>query len=248
MDQRVEFISLVNESDETFKELCERVGISRKTGYKWVARYEERGAAGLAEHRPVAHTCPHRTPAAVLDKLIELRKEHPTWGPKKLRARLETLGVEELPAASTIGDALNKHGLIRPRRRRVHPPMYPMPIVPTAYPNETWCVDFKGHFAVGDKTRCYPLTITDHTTRFLLKCEGLAKADDAAVRPHFERAFRSLDCRRESALTTGLLSRRQASVGSPRCLCGGSGLALRRSESSLVIRSRTVGTSGCIEH
>lgn len=190
MDERVHFISLVNESDETFTELCARFGISRKTGYKWLARYEARGAAGLAEHRPVAHSCPHRTPAEVLDRLIELRKEHPKWGPKKLRARLQTLGVEVLPAASTIGDALKKHGLIRPRRRRVHPPMYATPILPTAYPNETWCVDFKGHFAVGDKTRCHPLTITDHTTRYLLKCEGLVKTDDAAVRPHFERVFR----------------------------------------------------------
>jgi putative transposase len=190
MDERIHFISMVNESDETFTEICERFGISRKTGYKWVARYEAHGAAGLVEHRPVAHSCPHRTPAEVLDQLIELRKQHPKWGPKKLRARLETLGVEVLPAASTIGDALKKHGLIRPRRRRVHPPMHPMPIEPTMYPNETWCVDFKGHFAVGDKTRCYPLTITDHATRFLLKCEGLAKADDSAVRPHFERAFR----------------------------------------------------------
>src|SRR5688500_9838394 len=111
MDERVHFISLVNEYDETFTALCERFGISRKTGYKWVARYEAGGAAGLAEHRPVAHTCPHRTAAEVLDQVIELRKEHPTWGPKKLRARLATLGVEAMPAASTIGDALKRHGL-----------------------------------------------------------------------------------------------------------------------------------------
>jgi transposase InsO family protein len=190
MDERVHFISLVNESDETFTELCARFGISRKTGYKWVARYEAGGAAGLAERRPVAHTFPHRIDAELLHQVIELRKERPKWGPKKLRARLEALGVEALPAASTIGDALKKHGLIRPRRRRVHPPMHPLPIVPTSYANETWCVDFKGHFAVGDKTRCYPLTLTDHTTRYLLKCEGLPKSDDVAVRPHFERAFR----------------------------------------------------------
>jgi putative transposase len=185
----------------SFRQFGQRVGrelhgalralrISRKTGYKWVARYEARGAEGLAERRPVARSCPHQTAPDVLHQVIELRKEHPKWGPKKLRARLEALGLEALPAASTIGDALKKHGLIRPRRRRVHPPMHRMPIAPTEHPNDTWCVDFKGHFAVGDKTRCYPLTLTDHTTRFLLKCEGLAKADEVAVRPHFERAFR----------------------------------------------------------
>jgi transposase len=120
MDERVRFVSLVNDSDETFTALCERFGISRKTGYKWVTRYEARGAAGLEERRPVAHSFPHQTPEPVLDQLIELRKEHPRWGPKKLRARLEALGVELVPAASTIGDVLKKHGLIRPRRRRVH--------------------------------------------------------------------------------------------------------------------------------
>ena len=215
MDERVHFISLVNESDETFTALCERFGISRKTGYKWVARYEAQGAAGLSEQRPVARTCPHRTSAEVLDKVIELRKEHPTWGPKKLRARLDALGVEALPAASTIGDALHKHGLIRPRRRRVHPPMHPQPIEPTVAPNDTWCVDFKGHFAVGDKTRCYPLTITDHTTRFLLKCEGLAEADEAAVRPHFERAFREF----------GLPTRIRSDNGPPFATAGIGGLS-----------------------
>jgi transposase InsO family protein len=189
MNERVHFVSLVNESDDTFTALCERFGISRKTGYEWVARYEAGGAAGLAERRPVAHSFPHRVPDEVLHKLIELRKEYPKWGPKKLRVRLEALGLPAVPAASTIGDALKKHGLIRPRRRRVHPPMHPLPIAPTTNPNDTWCVDFKGHFAVGDKTRCYPLTLTDHATRFLLKCEGLAKADERAVRPHFERAF-----------------------------------------------------------
>jgi putative transposase len=215
MDERVHFVSLVNESDETFTALCQRFDISRKTGYKWVARYEARGAAGLVERRPVAHSFPHRTAEDVLHQLIELRKEHPQWGPKKLRARLEALGVNMVPAASTIGDALKKHGLIRPRRRRVHPPMHPLPIVATSHPNDTWCVDFKGHFAVGERTRCYPLTLTDHTTRFLLKCEGLSKSDDAAVRPHMERAFREF----------GLPSRIRSDNGPPFASPGIGGLS-----------------------
>jgi putative transposase len=216
LDERLHFISLVNESDETFSALCECFGISRKTGYKWVARYEARGPAGLAEHRPIAASCPHRTPSAVLNELIELRKEHPTWGPKKLRARLEALGVDQVPAASTIGDALKKYGLIRPRRRRVHPPMFPLPITPTAHPNDTWCVDFKGHFALGDKQRCHPLTLTDHTTRFLLKCEGLTKPDEAAVRPHFERAFQEF----------GLPERIRSDNGPPFATPGIGGLSM----------------------
>jgi putative transposase len=112
------------------------------------------------------------------------------WGPKKLRARLLALGVEAVPASSTIGDALKKYGLVRARRRRVCAPMTAMPMAITTNPNDTWCVDFKGNFALGDKTRCYPLTMTDHVSRYLLKCEALEKTDFAHVQPHFERAFR----------------------------------------------------------
>lgn len=189
VEERMRFIAAVNDSDETFSELCARFGISRKTGYKWVERYEEHGVAGLAEGRPVARSCPHRMPSELLDQLLELRKEHPTWGPKKLRARLSAQGVVAVPAPSTIGDALKKHGLVQARRRRVRPPMTAMPMAITTYPNDTWCVDFKGHFALGDKTRCYPLTVTDHVSRYLIKCEGLVKTDFAHVKPHFERAF-----------------------------------------------------------
>ena len=215
MDERMRFITLVNESEETFAELCERFSISRKTGYKWVKRYEERGVVGLEERGSAAHSCPHRTAGDVLDRIIELRKEHPKWGPKKLRARLVTLGIEAVPAASTIGDALKKHGLIRPRRRRVHPPMHPQPIVATEHPNDTWCVDFKGHFALGDRMRCHPLTITDHTTRYLLKCEGLSKADELGVRPHFERGFREF----------GLPTRMRSDNGPPFATLGIGGLS-----------------------
>ena len=190
VDQRLHFIALVNESDDSFAALCEQFGISRKTGYKWVERYETLGPGGLEERRPVAHTFPHATPAKVLDALLTLRKERPTWGPKKLRARLESLGLEGLPAVSTIGELLKKHGLVRPRRRRVHTPRLPSVLAPAEQPNDTWCVDFKGHFGLGDKSRCYPLTLTDQASRYLLKCEGVGKPDEAAVQPHFERAFR----------------------------------------------------------
>lgn len=191
VDQRVRFITEVNESQESFAALCRRFGISRKTGYKWCARYEEYGPAGLEERLPIARQCPHKTADELAAALIELRKEHPTWGPKKLKARLEALGTQDVPAASTIGDLLKRYGLVRPRRRRVYPPsMTPQPLADAVVPNDTWCVDFKGHFALGDKTRCYPLTLTDQVSRYLLKREALDKPDEAHVRPHFERAFR----------------------------------------------------------
>ena len=190
VDERVHFITEVNESQESFAALCRRFKISRKTGYKWCDRYEELGPAGLEERAPIARTCPHKTADELVTLLVELRKQHPTWGPKKLKARLEALDACEVPAASTIGDLLKRHGLVRPRRRRVYPPaMTPQPLAEATVPNATWCCDFKGHFALGDRRRCHPLTITDQVTRYLLKCESVDKPDVAHVKPHFERAF-----------------------------------------------------------
>jgi putative transposase len=94
------------------------------------------------------------------------------------------------PAASTIGDKLQEHGLIRPRRRRVRAPMSVDPLAPTTLANDTWCIDFKGHFALGDKTRCYPLTLTDQESRYLLKCEGMTEPKFLPVQRELELAFR----------------------------------------------------------
>jgi transposase InsO family protein len=190
MDQKMKFIVAVNESDVSFAALCREHGISRKTGYKWVTRYERLGARGLEEGEPGKHSCPHATPDAVSDRICALRKQHSSWGPQKLRSRLLELGETQVPAASTIGDLLKKRGLIVPRRRRVRTPPNLVPLALGEQPNDVWCTDFKGHFALGDKTRCHPLTLTDHASRYLLKCEALAAPTDKGVRVHFERAFR----------------------------------------------------------
>lgn len=118
MDERVRLIALWNEGQMSVSQLSRAFEISRKTVYKWLARYEQAGAAGLADGLPIAHVHPHATPEAMVVALLELRKERPTWGPKKLRARLAELGMA-VPAASTVGEILKKHGLVRPRRRRV---------------------------------------------------------------------------------------------------------------------------------
>ena len=216
VDERVQFITEVNKVEDSFSAVCRRFGISRKTGYKWCERYEEYGPAGLVERAPIALTCPHKTADELVEALVELRKEHPSWGPKKLKARLQALGRSDVPAASTIGDLLKKHGLVRPRRRRVYPPaMTPQALVEATLPNDTWCVDFKGHFALGDKTRCYPLTLTDQVTRYLLKCESVDKPDVVHVRPHFERAFREF----------GLPLRMRSDNGPPFATTGIGGLS-----------------------
>jgi len=193
VDERVRFIAAVKEDPKgNFAQLCRRFGIHRSQGYKWLARYNELGPPGLQDRKPIALRCPHRTADAVVDRVVTLRKQHPFDGPKKLRVRLLELGEADLPvpAASTIGDILDRYGLIRPRRARLRVPPNPNPLGACEQPNDLWCVDFKGHFACGDGQRCHPLTITDGASRYLIKCEGLAQPKEGPVHEHFERAFR----------------------------------------------------------
>ena len=193
VDERMRFIVAVEEDPRgNLSELCRRFGINRSQGYKWLGRYEKGGPAALEDKKPIALTCPHRTSEEVVDRIIALRKVQPKEGPKKLRARLLSQGMpaEDVPAASTIGDILNRYGLILPRRRRLRVPSHASPLEPCSEPNELWCVDFKGHFACGDGRRCYPLTITDAASRYLIKCEGLDEPKHAPTQRHFELAFR----------------------------------------------------------
>ena len=191
VDERVRFIAACAEEDASFAELCRRFGVSRKTGYKWLQRYEQRGPAGLYDEAPRARSHPQQTPPQVLDAVLRARKRHPHWGPRKLRVWL--LGQDQSvrwPAASTIGEALKRHGLIRPRRRRPRVPAPNTPIERGSAPNEVWCVDFKGHFALRDRSRCHPLTLSDEASRYVLKIEALQAVRYPAVREHMELAFR----------------------------------------------------------
>ena len=192
MEQRLSFITALQKEDERFRAVCARFGISRTTGYTWVQRYERDGLGGLRDRSRAPHAPPHRTPATLVAALIELRQAHPLWGPKKLRALLrEQHPSARLPAASTLGDLLKQHGLIRPRRRRFRTPLGPQPLSPCHDPNALGCIDFKGHFALGDGTRCYPLTVTDAFSRYLLLCEAVSEQDERTVRVVLERLFRA---------------------------------------------------------
>lgn len=189
--ERMRFICAVDEAEVSFARLCEQFGISRKTGYKWVERYEKLGPAGLEDKLPVARNHPHRLDAEVEDLIVNTRKDHPTWGPKKLVAFLEERFPElVMPAASTAGEVLKRRGLIHPRRRRLRVPVHASPLSSSDRPNSIWCADFKGHFALGDHSRCHPLTITDEFTRYLLACEGMKKPEGQPVCAAFERVFR----------------------------------------------------------
>jgi len=190
MEERVRFILACRDAEESFVATCRAFGITRKTGYKWLARYDEHGLEGLQDESRVPATHPRWLNDAAVDAIIEARKSQPRWGPKKLqtlllgsRPELARIGI------STIAGVLKRYGLVRPQHRRPRIPRYFEPLGACVAPNDVWCADFKGHFALLDRTRCYPLTVSDAASRFLIKCEGLRVPDEAHVRVHFERAF-----------------------------------------------------------
>ena len=192
MDQRLQFITDHQRGLYAMTELCARHGVSRKTGYKWLARYADEGARGLAERSHVPHRCPHRIADELAALLVGTRRAHPRWGPAKLVQYLAPrhAQVTHWPAISTVADLLKRHDLVRPRRRRrpiVHPGTVP---IHTSAPNDLWTADFKGQFKTRNGVYCFPLTIADQHTRYLLRVHGLLNTRGAGVRPVFERAFR----------------------------------------------------------
>jgi transposase InsO family protein len=189
VDERLRFIAQVKTCNDSFSELCRQFGISRKTGYKWLERYEQEGPSALEDRAPIARRIRHKLPRDLVANILGVRKDHPSWGPRKIRAWLIEQRAERIPAASSIGELLKQYGLVTEARRSPRRPRAPIELKPTNQPNDTWCVDFKGHFATKNGRRCHPLTISDHHTRYLLKCEALRHPDERHVRPHFERAF-----------------------------------------------------------
>jgi transposase InsO family protein len=191
MSQRRLFIERVVHRTGAFHTLCAQFGISAKTGYKWVARFAEAGPAGLADRSHRRHTLSHQVTTDVAAAVLACRRQHPTWGPRKLRVVLAThepaIGW---PAASTIGELLRRAGLSARRRRRVPVPPSPRALaIPPAVPNALWCADFKGQYRLATGADCYPLTITDHASRFLLGCTGLASTQTAPTQRVFRRVF-----------------------------------------------------------
>lgn len=191
MDERMHFIVEHQRCELSMALLCDVFGISRKTGYKWVRRYEAEGVHGLSEHSRAPHHHPQALSVDLEALVLAARHAHPTWGPRKL---LAWLGAKQptlhLPAASTVGDLLKRSGLAVPRRRRAHCPPSTTPFGACHGPNAVWSADFKGQFRTGDGTLCYPLTLADGYSRYLLRCQGLAHPDEAHVWPLFEAAFR----------------------------------------------------------
>jgi putative transposase len=191
MDERVQFITDYRRQLFTMTALCERYGISRKTGYKLVARYDADGAAGLDERSSRPGHSPQATAPRIVEAIVALRTQYPTWGGKKIVVVLgERHPAWAWPAISTANDILKRRGLVRPRRRRrpVGHPGY-QPTVARA-PNDVWTTDFKGQFRTRDAQLCYPLTLCDAFSRYLLTCRGLLAPTTAGAFAAFRHAFR----------------------------------------------------------
>ena len=175
-------------------ELGRMFGVSRQTGYTWVGRYRtaglEMGAVAERSRRP--KTSPTAISAEVEDLIVEARKRWPTWGPRKLHARLvEANPGRAVPSASVMSKVLKRRGLTQPRRRRRRAPSAGVsaPFLGCERPNDVWCIDFKGWFETRDGVRCYPLTLLDGFSRYLLRCESLLDPDGIEVRRVLDSAF-----------------------------------------------------------
>lgn len=191
MEERFRFVDEYKKADWSFAELCRRFGVSRKTGYKWVDRYQADGVEGLRDQSRAPEKHPNEVIQAVADAVLEMRRQHPHWGPAKLRVRLDRDAPEIVwPAVSTIGEILKRAGLTIPRkpRRRATPSEGPLSHAEAA--NRVWCADFKGWFRCGNGSRCDPLTMTDAYSRYLLRCQAVTGMDERGVRGVMEAAFR----------------------------------------------------------
>jgi transposase InsO family protein len=190
MDLRAEFMNRLARN-ERLSDLCREYGISRKTAYKFKERFDRLGAAGLEDQSRAPKVIPHRTAPEVAELVIAERKQHPSWGPKKLKAVLEGRLERRFPSAAAIGSILAKNGLVQPRKRRRRHEAAATGLREATSPNAVWCIDYKGQFRLGDGTYCYPLTITDQFSRFILACEGMAAISDEAAREACAETFRT---------------------------------------------------------
>jgi transposase InsO family protein len=216
VDKRMRFVTAIEAGEESMAGLCRRFDVSRKTGYKWLARYRADGLDGLGDRSRAPHEHPQAVSLAIAERCLAVRYAHPTWGPVKVRAWLERRELAVTwPAASTIGELFDREGLTvkRKLRRRATPSSAPFAACGAA--NDVWCIDFKGWFLTGDGTRCAPLTLGDAHSRYLLRCKVLRRDDTEHVWPVLDAAFREY----------GLPVRLRSDNGPPFASTGAGGLS-----------------------
>ena len=207
MSLRLEFVQACARRGAPITALCERYGISEKTGHKWLRRFVQEGAAGLADRSHVPHRYPHAVSAGQVAAILRVRRQHPTWGARKVRRWLEDARPSQAwPAASTVGAVLDRHGLIVHRRRRRGQlwQSRTRELTPATAPNEVWTADFKGQFRLRTGPYCYPLTVADAYSRYLLGCTAVPQCTVAVTRARFEGLFHTYGLPRVLRTDNGL--------------------------------------------
>lgn len=189
MEERLRFIARLLDG-EKMAPLCREFGISRKTGYKIFNRYKDIGLEGLTDRSRRPYRQANQLPMQIEKRIVQIKNEYPKWGAPKIRARLKKLSPEiPPPAISTVHAVLDRHGLVQRRKRKRYKAKGTALAHVTA-PNELWCADYKGEFMLNDRRYCYPLTITDYASRYLIACDGLSTTRETYAFNSFERAFR----------------------------------------------------------
>lgn len=189
-EQKMLFMSDWLGQEMTMTELCRCYGISRKTGYKLVSRYQEEEQEAFKERSRARAVIGNQTPSEIVKEILAVKYKYTYFGPKKIKLQLSKKFPErQWPAVSTIGEILKRHGLVRPRKYRRHTEPYNQPFAACRESNQVWSADFKGKFRLGNSRYCYPLTITDNYSRFLIDCYGMYRPTLKETKERFERAF-----------------------------------------------------------
>ena len=219
MDERLRFVARLLDG-EKMASLCREFGISRKTGYKIFNRYKDEGLRGLEDRARSPYRHPNKLPFQVETAILRIKREHMSWGAPKIREKLIKLypGIKP-PATSTIHATLDRHGLVQRRKRRRYKAQG-TELSHARAPNALWCADYKGQFRLGNRRYCYPLTVSDYRSRYLLACEGLESTREAGAFPVFERTFK------EFGLPAAIRTDNGVPFASPHALFGMSRLAV----------------------
>lgn len=219
MDERLRFVARLLDG-EKMAVACREFGISRKTGYKIFNRYKEFGVRGLEDRSKSAYRHPNRMPFQIEKAILRIKQEHKSWGAPKIRDKLiKEFPMVKPPAPSTIHVVLDRHGLVKRRKRPRHRAQGTQ-LSDALTPNALWCADFKGQFRLGNRKYCYPLTITDQRSRYLLACEGLESTKEITAFEVFERTFK------EFGLPAAIRTDNGIPFASPHALFGLSRLSL----------------------
>lgn len=248
MEERLRFVARLLDG-EGMSDVCREFGISRKTGYKIFNRYKEDGLDALTDRsrRPVRYA--NQLPDQIERLIAESKREKPHWGARKIRELLvrRLAGDVRIPARSTVHAVLDRHGLVSQARKRNRAnKAVGTQLSQAVVPNDLWCADFKGEFKLGNRQYCYPLTVTDQASRYLLACEALESTKEVPVLEAPSGSSRNAACRKRSEATMACPSPAPTAFTTSRsCRSSGSGSASPSSASSPVTRSRTAAMSAC---